>query len=1059
MNKALLFASGAAILSAAAMPAAAWAQVSPVASFTVRGVVSDAFTNDTLRSAIVTVEIAGRRFVARTGEDGSYSIDRLPSGDATVTVEFIGYVEVSKPVTIGGEAATTLDFELRQAGRRVDEAAAVEEIVVRGEREGQQRSIMEQRAELQIADVMQTETYGDIAGGNPAEFLKYMPGIDVDGSNGTATYVGLRGLPAGFTRTQLNGMDIVSANANAATGYGSATKAARVFSYESMSLSAIDSVTVYKTTSADQNADAPAGIINLQTKRLANRRKPLLVLSVEGMTHENMWDKYRDTGPQANGGFGGQRFLPNASFLYTDSFFGRRLGVSLSASINHQYFEREQVVTSRNFRNSANAPFPLELYAFEQGSYHRLTKRKTGNLVLDFKATSNLTLGALGVFYRGDLAQHATTVEVFADTSTGARGLLNLQGGPASAEDALSGFITRQPATTTTITAGASTAYKFNKGNIAALNFDWKHGGWQADGYYAYSDTHSYYNSPEKGQVASATAINSRGNFSVVKGSPGLNELDFAVTQVSGADWSDPANWTLASARPAVTLSGNAYGKLKQQSGAMNLRYETELGQMPVEFQTGFKITDTIYDFGTTAATPFQYVGPMSNAEFLAAFVSPYTRNVTSKSGFSITSLSGSRYIPALDLGKLWRDYRDNPENWNSTATAAQYRATTYGATDYGEMIKAVYGMVTAKPSEAFSIRLGLRGEWTDNRARVYQSLPRAQILAYRPPGATANCAVSATSGVATTIPCVDYQYSGGQTRLRGGFFNLFPSAQVKATLFDNFDLQAGYSRSVLRSGVDVYADQPSESLTGSDVGGPLLTVPNPNLTPAYSDNFSARLSHYFKTVGMVNLGIYYNKIKGLPQTLEYSQEEALAIPELAPYASDPVFADAGFRYAIARQVDMVSIWGIEAAFQHSFTWLPKPFDGLSLRGAFSHNTPNLPLIRWGRNIASLAMSYEKGPVKVNANLLWNGDKPRTLASDGRTLATWFDSMTQINLSARIKLSRRFETYFTVTNLLNSGLIVMQPGSSVTAVSGFPDFSPLTAYNGRTASIGFRARF
>ena len=1059
MKKAFLLCSAAAMVPALAIPTTASAQVSPTASGTVEGVVSDAFSQDTLRNAIVTVEVDGRRYVARTAEDGSYSIDGLPSGAATVRVEFIGYVEISQPVTIGADGVTTLNFELNQAGRRVDEAASADEIVIRGEREGQQRSIMAQRSELQIADVLQTETYGDIAGGNPGEFLKYMPGIDVDGSNGTAVYVGLRGLPAGFTRTQLNGMDIVSANANAATGYSSAAQAARVFSYESMGLSAIDSVTVYKTTGADQNADAPAGIINLETRRGANRRKPSLVLTIEGMTHENMWDRYTDTGPQADGGFNGQKFLPNASILYRDSFFGRRLGVSFSASINQQYFEREQIVSSRNFRNSATAPYPLELYAFEQGSYHRLVTRKNATLVLDFKATPNLTLGAIGIMSRGDVFQRATTVEVFADTSTGARGLLNLQGGPATPEDALSAFVTRQPATTTTITSGSTNANKINKGNIAALNFDWKHGGWHIDGYYAYSDTHSYYDSPAKGQVTSSSSISSRGNFSAIKGSPGLTDLDFAITQVSGADWSNPANWTLPTGRPTITLSSNAYGKLAQHSGAMNIRYAADFGNVPVEFQTGFKITDTLYDFGTTAATPFQYVGPMSNAEFLAAFVSPYTHNVTNKSGFSITSLSGSRYIPALDLGRLWQDYNSNPGNWASTATAAQYRATNYGTTDYGEMIKALYGMVTVKPSEALSLRVGLRGEWTDSRADVYQSLPRAQILAYRPPGATANCAITATTGVATTIPCIDYQYSGGQTRLKGGFFNLFPSAQMKATLFDDYDLQVGYSRSVLRSGIDSYASQPSESLTGSDLGGPLLTVPNPNLTPAYSDNLSARLSHYFKTVGMVNLGIYYNKIRGLPQTLEFSREEALEIPELAPYANDPTFSGAGFRYAIAQQVDVVSIWGLEAAFQHSFTWLPAPFDGFSLRGAFTHNTPNRPLIRWGRNIGSLAMSYEKGPVKLNVNLLWNDDKPRTLAADGETLATWFQAMTQINVSGRVKLTKTFETYFTVTNLLNSGLIVMQPGSNVTAVSGFPNFSPLTVYNGRTASIGLRARF
>lgn len=40
--------------------------------------------------------------------------------------------------------------------------------------------------------------------------------------------------------------------------------------------------------------------------------------------------------------------------------------MSFSASINDQYIEREAITASRNFRNSATAPYPLELYAFEQ---------------------------------------------------------------------------------------------------------------------------------------------------------------------------------------------------------------------------------------------------------------------------------------------------------------------------------------------------------------------------------------------------------------------------------------------------------------------------------------------------------------------------------------------------------------------------------------------------------------------------------------------------------------------------------------------------------------------
>ena len=1018
------------------------------------GRIVDPATSRYLRDAVVEVETAdGDTRTAVAGEGGVYSLPDLPAGVVKVTIRFVGYLPLTQEVLIRPDGTAQLDFELQQAGRD-GEAATADEIVVSGTRESGALEVMAQRNELQIADVLSTEAYGDIAGGNPAEFLKYMPGVDVDGTNGSAVYAYLRGLPAEFTRTQLNGMDIVSANSNAPTGYASSAAAGRIFSFEAISLSAIDSVTTYKTTGADQNADAPAGIIDLRTKRAYDRKKRVFVVTLEGFTHENMWDKYEATGPDQPAGFGKRRFLPNASLLYSDSFFDNRLGVTFSLGLNDQYIEREQITMNRNYAQSAKAPYPIEFYGMEGVTSARQTTRRTGSLVLDYKASDNLSFSLIGIAYRGDVYQHQSTVTASADTSTGGTGLLNLAGQPATAQDAISAFQTNRPAATTTISSVAATAYKINNGNILAPSFEWNRGKVHLDGYFAYSDTHSYYNSPEAGQVAAASTLTSTGNFQAVKRSPDLAYTDWAITQVSGPDWSNPASYSAGTGRPTMTLTTGAYGKLTAKSAGLNASYDTQFGQMALSLKAGLKYTDTYYDFGNNAVYNYTYAGPLTNAQYIAQVVNPNTTGVWNKSDFTITSLSGSNYIPQVDLARIYQMYRENPSEWTQTLTAANYATATYnGSTRFDEKIKAAYVMATAEVTPKLTLRAGLRGEWTDNTAFVYQSLPRAEVLAYRPAGAAANCAITASTGIATTLPCVDYQFSNGVQQVKGDYFKLFPSASLRYTFGDSTDLQAGYSRTVLRPGVNAAGTSPSESLTGSSTSGPLLTIPNPGLTPAISDNVSLRMSRYFKSVGLFNVGFYYNRIKGLAVEREYSAAEAANVPALAAYAADPIYA--GYAFSTYAQEDITTIKGIEASFQHSLSWLPAPFDGLSIRGAFMHNEPNRPIIRVGNNIGSTALTYEKGPVRLSMNLLWNDDKYRS------ETPTWFQARTDMTISGRFKLSRQIETYFTLNNVLNAPYNVMVPGSAFpsTKAAGFGNYSAIYVMNGRTGTIGVRARF
>jgi iron complex outermembrane receptor protein len=529
-----------------------------------------------------------------------------------------------------------------------------------------------------------------------------------------------------------------------------------------------------------------------------------------------------------------------------------------------------------------------------------------------------------------------------------------------------------------------------------------------------------------------------------VKGSSSLANTDWDITQVSGPDWSKVGSYTL-SAAPQIRTTSGANAFIYEKSGALNASYDAQLGAVPITFKAGFKITDTVYRFGDASGDNlYTYTGGLSNAAFLAAVTGPYTRAVWDKSNASFTSLSLSGYVPMIDLSKLYEMYATHQDEWTHTLSAANYAAANYSNnTRFEENIKSAYAMGTASIGK-LKLRAGLRAEWTANTSWGWSPLSATEVKA-----ATVNgvkCAVTASTGIATTIPCVDYQFqTNGYGSTRGDYFKLYPSASAKFTVGRSTDMEVGYSRTILRPGLNAIAG----SATVDDADK-VISVPNPGLTPAMSDNISVRASHYFKSVGLATIGFYYNRIDGLADLQEGLTADQIGAPA-AGYAEDPAYAD--YTYTTYRQLGVVSIKGIEASFQHSFSWLPAPFDGLSVRGAFMHNEPSEPITRVGKNIGSAAVMYEKGPVKLFVNLLWNDDKYRS------TTPSWFQARTDLSVSGRIKLIKHWEAYFSVNNLLAQPYNVIVPGTLATTSSNFPNHSAIYVQNGRTGTFGIRARF
>ncbi|RYD66509.1 MAG: hypothetical protein EOP58_05310 [Sphingomonadales bacterium] len=980
---------------------------------TLSGQIQNTATGEYLRNAIIEiVDAAGKRRTATSGDAGRYEIRDLPAGDTMVRVVFTGYATLVQTVRIAGGSPTELNVDMQPTG---PQSADSDEIVVVGSvREGDARAIMNQRQSMDIKNVLSAESYGDIDDGNPAEFLKFMPGVDTDGSNGTAVNAFLRGMPADYTQVTLNGAGLATADAN--TGAGSA----RVFSFESMSLAGIDSIEISKTTSADVDANAPAGTINIRTKRAFDRRKRLLQVRLSGATHADLFDSQTRTGPD-EGGFGGARFLPNADILYSESLFGKRLGVLASLGYTDTYIEREEITASRNYVPTARSADPLAITSLALQTQARETSRLAATLNLDFRATDRLILTLATNFNRGTVYQQELTPTV----TTGAR-TAGVTG------DAALDFTTNQSASTRTLVVAGTVQYKINKTFAITPGFEWEHEGLRIDGFASYSRATSRYDSPAKGQVTSLTsAIGSTGNFSASRGD--ILDADWTIAQVSGPDWGDAASFTLTG-RPTLRTTNGATSEVSLKSGAMNISYDTEVAGIPVVFKTGFKVQDAEYAFDNrSAANQYTYVGAMTNAEFLSAIRSNNQLSF-SDAGASVRSLSGRTDIYLPSMGRVYDLFSQNPQDWQRSFTAANwYSANVENNARYRETTAAVYGMATATPFEQLRLRAGLRWEQTRTRSRAFDPLSAAAVQA-------AGYAVSASTGRATTIEGLEYQYlTNPRVDRKGRYDFFFPSASAKYLFGRSTELQLGYSRTILRPPVSVI----SGAWTIDEVDN-IITAPNPSLEPAISDNFSARLARYFEPVGIVAINFYQNKVKGLFQEQELTAEEfGYTGTEYANYTFVTTTTVGG---------DAVNIRGIEFEFNHALTYLPSPLDGLSIRGSYMYNHPEVPIVRVADQVASFSLTYSKGPLKLFLNSVWTGDKYRS------TTPTWFEERIDMNLSGSYAFAKGWEAFFSLRNLLNEPINVIVPGSLATTGT-VGDHSAIYIHNGRSGTFGVRARF
>jgi hypothetical protein len=248
-----------------------------------------------------------------------------------------GYVV--DPATLHLEAGRTAtrDFELKsdtykRAGSAPGVPIVLQEFVVSSEWEGNAKAIMEQRAALNMKTVVASDNFGDVTGGNVAEFIKYLPGVVMNYTDADARSAQLAGLDSRYTGVSIDGMTMASASS---ANFGNA----RSFQFEQASINSIEAIEINKTLTASMDADSPAGVINMRSKSAFDRKGREIIAHVILSACPYELSLKKTAGPDDDFH---HKIRPGGTFSYAESF-GGRFGVQVN--LGHSTIWHEQAAT------------------------------------------------------------------------------------------------------------------------------------------------------------------------------------------------------------------------------------------------------------------------------------------------------------------------------------------------------------------------------------------------------------------------------------------------------------------------------------------------------------------------------------------------------------------------------------------------------------------------------------------------------------------------------------------------------------------------------------------
>lgn len=385
---------------------------------TVTGTVVDSNTGKFLEGA--DVSIRGTAFRTTTARSGTFEVNGIPVGERKLLVTYPGMDPVTLSVMVTGNQPTPVPVRL---GANSD-IVTLSEFKVAGTKEGMAQAVAIQRAAVSSKVVAAGDQYGDIAEGNAAEYLKFLPGIGIDYNANDARAITLRGMGTQFTHVTMNGNPIASASSGNLT---------RRFEFEQVAINNIETIEVVKTLTPELQAISTGGMVNLVTKSAFDNETDQLTYRVylQAINDALYFKRTEGWGQKRH-----RKIFPGIDVNYA-VHLGRKIGLNVSYK-NSQLvndYPRSSNTWEYNPANGGSPTAPA-LTSWNLQNEQKITRRQSFSTQLDYKLRDKTRLSILGVWNYYDLLFTDRTLTV----NTGPLAPLSTTSSPAFGNRTVNGL-------------------------------------------------------------------------------------------------------------------------------------------------------------------------------------------------------------------------------------------------------------------------------------------------------------------------------------------------------------------------------------------------------------------------------------------------------------------------------------------------------------------------------------------------------------------------------------------------------------------------------------------
>lgn len=343
------------ILLSAGLQVLANVNVNELKHGTIKGRILDT-SNQTLPGATIYIDSLHTGVVSDI--NGFYTLTNIAPGTYKVKVSYVGYSPVEMTITVPEGKTVESDVML-------NDGVKLREVVVGGAFNGQRRALSSQKNAMGIVNVVSADQVGKFPDSNIGDALKRISGINVQYDQGEARFGQVRGTSADLSSVTINGNRIPSAEGDT-----------RNVQLDLIPADMVQTIEVNKVVTADMDADAIGGSINLVTKNTPNKR----------MFNATAGSGYNAVSKKAQ---------LNLGLTYGDRFFNDKLGLMFSGSYQNAP------------GGSDNAEFE---YDVDDGSvvmkeaqmrqYYVTRERQSYSLALDYEFNPDHKISFKGIYNR-----------------------------------------------------------------------------------------------------------------------------------------------------------------------------------------------------------------------------------------------------------------------------------------------------------------------------------------------------------------------------------------------------------------------------------------------------------------------------------------------------------------------------------------------------------------------------------------------------------------------------------------------------------------------------------